>query len=195
MKPKSSSSGQLDLFRAQFDQILNPQHPLIILAGKIDWGRFERAFDDCYSPDMGAPAKAIRLMVGLHYLKHTFNESDESGRNTVVHHSISGKFAIRDGRWKLVLCPGSGGWTLDDAQAARDGLPLVQLYDMQADPGETRNLHVEHPDRVKALLALLKQYVADGRSTPGSRQENDVPVDIWKLDTMPDVKPAVLDDY
>jgi IS5 family transposase len=27
---------------------------------------------------MGAPAKAIRLMVGLHYLKHTFNVSDES---------------------------------------------------------------------------------------------------------------------
>jgi IS5 family transposase len=27
---------------------------------------------------MGAPGKAIRLMVGLHYLKHTFNESDES---------------------------------------------------------------------------------------------------------------------
>ena len=78
MKPKTFSSGQLDLFRAQFEQILNPQHPLIILAGKIDWGRFERAFDDCYSPDMGAPGKAIRLMVGLHYLKHTFNESDES---------------------------------------------------------------------------------------------------------------------
>lgn len=27
---------------------------------------------------MGAPAKSVRLMVGLHYLKHTFNESDES---------------------------------------------------------------------------------------------------------------------
>lgn len=27
---------------------------------------------------MGAPAKAIRLMVGLHYLKHTSKESDES---------------------------------------------------------------------------------------------------------------------
>ncbi len=66
---------------------------------------------------------------------------------------------------------------------------------MQADPGETRNLHAEHPDKIKALLALLKKYVADGRSTPGPRQENDVPVDIWKLDTMPDINPAVLGDY
>lgn len=30
-------------------------------------------------------------------------------RDHVVHHSIDGKFAIRDGQWKLVLCPGSGG--------------------------------------------------------------------------------------
>lgn len=124
-----------------------------------------------------------------------FQETGESGRSSVVHHSISGKFAIRDGRWKLVLCPGSGGWSHDDAQAARDGLPLVQLYDIQADPGETRNLHAEYSDRVKALLGLLKKYVADGRSTPGLRQENDVPVDIWKLDTMPDINPAVIDDY
>lgn len=79
MKPKpSSKSSQLNLFQAQFDQLLNPDHPLVILARKIDWNRFDLAFADCYSQDMGAPAKAVRLMVGLHYLKHTFNESDES---------------------------------------------------------------------------------------------------------------------
>lgn len=74
-KPKSS---QLDLFNARFEQLLNHDHPLFILADKLDWQRFELAFDECYSSDMGAPAKAIRLMVGLHYLKHAFNESDES---------------------------------------------------------------------------------------------------------------------
>lgn len=68
----------MDLFRAHFDQILNPDHPLILLADKIEWQRFEAAFTDCYCPDFGAPGKAIRLMVGLHYLKHAFNESDES---------------------------------------------------------------------------------------------------------------------
>lgn len=124
-----------------------------------------------------------------------FRESGGGERGAVVHHSIAGKFAIRDGRWKLVLCPGSGGWTHSDAEAAEEGLPLVQLYDMQEDPGETRNLQAEQPDKVRELLALLKQQVADGRSTPGPRQENDVPVDIWKLDTMPGVNPAVLDDY
>ncbi len=71
----------------------------------------------------------------------------------------------------------------------------MQLYDMQADPEETNNLHEREPGRVKAMVALLKQLVADGRSTPGAPQQNDVPVDIWKLDTMPAVDPRVLDDY
>jgi IS5 family transposase len=74
-RPKTS---QLELFNARFEQLLNHEHPLFILANQIDWQRFDLAFKDCYSPDMGAPAKAIRLMVGLHYLKHAFNESDES---------------------------------------------------------------------------------------------------------------------
>ena len=79
MRPRSQSDGeQLDLFRAHFDQILNPAHPLIVLAEKIDWQRFDAAFIDCYCEDFGAPAKATRLLVGLHYLKHAFNESDES---------------------------------------------------------------------------------------------------------------------
>ena len=79
MRPRSRAGGdQLDLFRAHFDQMLNPDHPLVVLAHKIDWQRFDVTFADCYCPDFGAPAKAVRLLVGLHYLKHTFNESDES---------------------------------------------------------------------------------------------------------------------
>jgi len=79
MKPESPSDTRpLDLFRASFQQILNPEHPLLVLAAKVDWRRFDAAFADCYSPDTGAPGKAVRLMVALHYLKHAFNESDES---------------------------------------------------------------------------------------------------------------------
>lgn len=79
MKPRSrKDAGQLDLFQAQFSQILNPDHPLLILAEKIDWNRFDLALADCFCPDFGAPALPTRLIVGLLYLKHTFNESDES---------------------------------------------------------------------------------------------------------------------
>lgn len=116
-------------------------------------------------------------------------------RDHIVSHSIHGKFAIRDGRWKLVLCPGSGGWTQADADAFDNGLPMVQLYDMAVDPGEKNNLHKEHPEMVKLMLAKLEKIVADGRSTPGAKQSNDVPVDIWKLDTIPGADLQFLDDY
>lgn len=79
MKPRSRrDASQLDLFKAQFSQILNRDHPLLILAEKIDWERFDVALADCFCPDFGAPALPTRLMVGLLYLKHAFNESDES---------------------------------------------------------------------------------------------------------------------
>lgn len=78
MQPKPLRRDAFELFQAHFDQLLNPQHELVQLAQRIDWNRFEAAFASCYSEDMGAPAKATRLMVGLQYLKYTFNESDES---------------------------------------------------------------------------------------------------------------------
>jgi IS5 family transposase len=79
MTPRSQAGGsQFQLFQAHFDQMLNPDHPLVVLADKIDWQRFDTALADCYCPDNGAPGKAVRLMVGLHYLKHAFDESDES---------------------------------------------------------------------------------------------------------------------
>jgi IS5 family transposase len=78
MTPKPQPRDVFELFQSHFDQLLNPNHELVRLAKQIDWSRFEAAFADCYSPDLGAPGKAIRLMVGLLYLKHAFNESDES---------------------------------------------------------------------------------------------------------------------
>ncbi len=102
-------------------------------------------------------------------------------REALVHHSISGKFSIRQGRWKLALCPGSGGWSAPrDAKALKQGLPPIQLYDMQDDFGEQRNAQAEHADIVKNMTALLERYVVRGRSTPGTPQENSVPVTVRK---------------
>jgi arylsulfatase A-like enzyme len=102
-------------------------------------------------------------------------------REATVHHSIQGKFAIRQGGWKLALCAGSGGWSHPtDSEAAASNLPEVQLYDMLNDPGETRNLRKEQPAIVQRLSDLLVRYIENGRSTPGARQHNDVPVDVRK---------------
>ena len=101
-------------------------------------------------------------------------------REAVVHHSISGRFAVRQGPWKLELCPGSGGWAQPKDEAAlKQGLPPIQLYDM-ADAAETNNVQAAHPDVVARLTALLDRYVADGRSTPGAPQANTEPVQLDK---------------
>lgn len=76
MKPKKQDrSGSDGLFRRCFEQLLDQQHALCRLFVKIDWEAVEARFGRLYAE--GRPGIPIQLMVGLHYLKHAFNESDE----------------------------------------------------------------------------------------------------------------------
>ena len=77
MTPQKTNN-QPQLFRNSLEAMLNDRHPLYKLANSIDWQRMEKELSPCYSSDMGRPGNATRLMVGLHYLKHAYNESDES---------------------------------------------------------------------------------------------------------------------
>jgi len=106
-----------------------------------------------------------------------------SARAALVQQSGTGRLAIRNGDWKLALCPGSGGSSPpQDPVAARAGLPPVQLYDLATDVGEAHNVEAQHPDVVENLLHLLAQGVARGRTTPGTAHANDVPVELWPGD-------------
>ncbi len=105
---------------------------------------------------------------------------DDTGRSfqreATVHHAAKGDFTIRKDEWKLLLSPGSGGWSYprpgrDDSILAQ--LPKYQLYNMKTDPGEKNNLMNERPEIVEQLKEILLKYIADGRSTPGTPQEND----------------------
>jgi IS5 family transposase len=75
---KAGSKGQMDLFGARLEDLLNSTHSLFVLAGRIDWPRFETKFGVHFADNAGRPALPIRLMVGLEYLKYIMNESDES---------------------------------------------------------------------------------------------------------------------
>ncbi len=77
MRPKKPKS-ELELYQSHLEQILDHDHPLFKLAHQIDWASFEAEFGPLYDPGRGRPGLSIRLMVGLHYLKHAFDESDES---------------------------------------------------------------------------------------------------------------------
>ena len=76
MRPSRLSSGKTDLFRERLEAIIDLGHPLARLGGIVPWPRFDEAFGWFYRP-IGRPAKPTRLMVGLHYLKHVHDLSDE----------------------------------------------------------------------------------------------------------------------
>jgi arylsulfatase A len=85
-------------------------------------------------------------------------------RETIVHHSWDGMFSIRQGKWKLILGLGSGGFSEPArVQPSSDGAQ-GQLYDMEEDPAETTNLWATQPEMVERLTALLDAYRTTGYS-------------------------------
>src|SRR2546430_3594565 len=79
MKPAESSQGQEqgDLYQSRLSWLLDHSHPLYELAEAIDWEFFEREFGALYVEWKGRPGLPMRLLVGLHYLKHLYDVSDE----------------------------------------------------------------------------------------------------------------------
>ena len=108
------------------------------------------------------------------------DEDINSTRAGVIHHSITGHFAYRLGKWKLLLAKGSGGWSSPREKEALD-VPKGQLYNMENDFGETENLYLKRPKIIKKLLKQLKLDIETGRSTKGEFSENDVDeIVLWK---------------
>jgi len=89
---------------------------------------------------------------------------DKPIRENAVSASIQGTPALRSASWKYIPAPGSGGWGTGGDQSQP-----VQLYNLADDIGETKNLAAE-------MTTLLEKLVTDGRSTPGTPQQNDVEV-------------------
>ena len=104
-----------------------------------------------------------------------------SSRNGVIHHSISGHFAYRQGPWKLCLAKASGGWTSPKENQAGKDSPRGQLFNMNNDVGEQHNLYSSEPAIVDKLLKLLEEDINRGRSTKGPKAKNDVGnIILWK---------------
>jgi arylsulfatase A-like enzyme len=79
-------------------------------------------------------------------------------REATVHQSMRGDLALRQGPWKLVFLVGG----------------KQELYNLQDDLSETRNVAAEHPDIVARLATRLQQYRDNGRSTAGAPQKPPV---------------------
>ncbi|MBN2139083.1 MAG: arylsulfatase [Sedimentisphaerales bacterium] len=79
-------------------------------------------------------------------------------REATVHCSGNGVLAIRRGKWKLIPHLGSGGASRPAAVKPEAGGPKGQLYDLETDPGETKNLWLQQPGIVEELSTLLEKY-------------------------------------
>ncbi len=85
-------------------------------------------------------------------------------REATVHQSASGDLAIRQGPWKLIF----------NKAGSRE------LYNLQIDLSETKDVAAANPDVVEKLVALMQRYIDNGRSTPGAAQKNAVEMTLGK---------------
>jgi arylsulfatase A-like enzyme len=76
----------------------------------------------------------------------------------LVFQAGNGDLAIRQGRWKLIAPKQEG--------------ERSELYDLDADPGETRDVAADNPSIVAALSALLQRYKQQGFSRPMTKRNN-----------------------
>lgn len=101
--------------------------------------------------------------------------AQQTPREYLLQQTISHALAIRHGRWKYLDHQGSGGndynrigrwsmapYSLPDTDPQAPG----QLYDLDADPGETTNLYSQHPQIVARLKEQLETFKSSGRSAP-----------------------------
>ena len=91
------------------------------------------------------------------------NPVSNFSRRPIVSHGANGRFAITEGSMKLIMPHRKSG---------------SELYDLAADPAETKNLANRLPDCRFALMEKLTSIVCDGRTTPGTKQPNDT--GYWK---------------
>ena len=77
-------------------------------------------------------------------------------RESIVHHSLDGMFAFRQGPWKWIEGLGSGGFTAPKRIQPSDG-PSGQLYHLEDDPGELNNLATTHAEVAERLQRQLDQ--------------------------------------
>lgn len=131
---------------------------------------------------VNVPMPAESAVDSISFLPALKGEKRTNLRADAIHHSIDGSFAIRQGDWKLCICPGSGGWSsprlgIDDLS----GQPAVQLFNLKDDPQEKVNRIRDEEPRAQELFKLLTQQVQQGRSTPGPAQQNAVDVNLWKF--------------
>ena len=112
----------------------------------------------------GVSPAADRTLDGYDASDFLFGETETSPRDTYLYYSGCLLTGIREGKWRLVRPrvrnPQGLGWWGRMIEAVAD----YELYDLDADPGETKNVADEHPqvvERLKGLIAEAREELGD----------------------------------
>ena len=105
----------------------------------------------------GAQEIALGKAMDSEDLSALLVDSHATGRDHLVEHSGFGmKLALRQADWKYIPAYRGGGKT----KGLRNGNnKSAQLYDLNKDPGETKNLAKKNPDVLKRLKSLLQEEI------------------------------------
>lgn len=98
-----------------------------------------------------------------------------SARKDLVHEAGEGYLSLRTSQLKLVFYGGSGGFSYPVKPSDVAKFPPMQLFDIVKDPSEKENIigDKRYENEVKEMKRAMKQYVENGRSTPGEKVSND----------------------
>ena len=129
-------------------------------------------------PDKGAADS-------ISFLASALGKPRLQGRTALVSHSNFGEFAYREGPWKLVYRL-SGG----DLEESRGKPTTPELYNLEADVAEQRDLAEQHPEIARKMQEQLDRLIARGASRPGQSGANDGVVRYDVTQTVRWVQPA-----
>jgi len=124
----------------------------------------------CLTDVISSVASILGIEKGKDEMEDSFDISpilfgkESAARESIIHHSMDGTFAIRKDDWKLIEGNNSGGFSKG---LKIEGIPVKtkgQLYNLSKDPSENNNLYVMQPDKVKELTILLNHYKSSGKS-------------------------------
>ena len=106
----------------------------------------------------GAKAPSDRVIDGVDQSALIAGKADAGARETFLYHVRGDLHAVRKGKWKLALPDRrrSYGYVIDKKPVTRP-----ELYDLEADVSESRDVAEAHPDVVADLLKLADHARTD----------------------------------
>ncbi|HYX33968.1 MAG TPA: IS5 family transposase [Oligoflexus sp.] len=158
--------------------IVDPLHPLVLVARMLDWRRFEGIFKTEYASSRGRPACPTRLLIGLHYLKYAFDLSDDAclarfsetpvwqyfcGYEYLVHQQPCHSTTLV--KWRKRIKEVGAEFMLDETIAVglRHGIINKKEFDQVVIDSTTQPKNIARPNTTKTLQDIRKKLIKESK--------------------------------